>query len=306
MGGLASQEVVRINAEIVRVIQRPSPVSGLCLLLMLSGRGRFFLTTSADELGDFHVGSRYNIEGHLLADRFDDKPWIESLSLLPLDLWPRSLISFDQTLEDIFEFPMIEQLELVAAPIKCDLVRFFFYNALNQAMSEGFFSAPASKDNHHAFEGGLAAHSVETGALFYSFARYPTSLPQWQMDVGLAASLLHDVGKLVPKADQPKIEPAYLRHEAAGLDLLAKPLRKLESYSTDLANAMRYCLYGHRLDQSESGRLIHCLRKADQYSAASCNEAVALAVGNRDGSHVQLASCGGLRSYYAPEMATIQ
>jgi len=56
-----------------------------------------------------------------------------------------------------------------------------------------FWTCPASQDYHHAFQGGLAAHSIEMAE---RAARTP-HVSSMDRDFAIAHSLLHDIGKIL-------------------------------------------------------------------------------------------------------------
>ena len=272
-------------------------------LRLQSSRGAFECTVIYDQLpGDLAVGSRVILDGVLIhRDEAASLVHATRMSLRPIDpilepIWQASdPLDAPTTLRD--------QLEILAADIATQPLRAFLSNCFALPLVAGhFFEAPASHANHHAFAGGLAAHSIEVGALFKHIAESPPALPPEQIEIGLVAALLHDIGKLVPREQQPRDLAPCMRHEVAGLNLLAPVIDALADSRPELANAIRYCLHEHRLRRTESGRLIHCLQHADRYSAASCNEFVAQQCGRRDGDHVTLDSNGPLRTYFLPRL----
>lgn len=272
-------------------------------LSLHSSRGAFDCTVIYDQLpSDLVIGSRVILDGVLIR-RAETSSLVHATQMSPLLVGPifepvtQALVALDAppTVED--------QFEILAADIATQPLRVFLSNCFALPLvANQFFTASASQQNHHAFAGGLAAHSIEVGALFKHVAGAPPALPPEQIEIGLVAALLHDIGKLVPREQQPHALPFHMRHEVAGLNLLAPVLDGLADVRPDLASAIRYCLHEHRLRRTESGRLIHCLLHADRYSAASCNESVAQQCGRRDGDHVTLDSNGPLRTYFLPRL----
>jgi hypothetical protein len=83
----------------------------------------------------------------------------------------------------------------------CELVRSFGSEELRQFMASvftipsvyrHFWTAPASREHHHAYVGGLAEHSLEV-AVLAGAARH---IEVCQRDLLVAYALLHDVGKV--------------------------------------------------------------------------------------------------------------
>lgn len=268
-----------------------------------SSRGAFDCTVIYDQLPDgLTTGSRIILDGVLV--HLGDASTLVHATQMSLFAAGPILDSVPQEF-DALDAPttLRDQLEILTADLATLPLRTFLSNCFALPLvSVSFFDAPASQANHHAFPGGLAAHSIEVGALFKHIAESAPALPPEQIEIGVVAALLHDIGKLVPREQQPCELPYYMRHEVAGLKLLAPVIDTLADTRPDLAYAIRYCLHEHRLRRSESGRLIHCLQHADRYSAASCNEFVAQQCGRRDGDHVTLDSNGPLRTYFLPRL----
>nr|MBV6629528.1 hypothetical protein [Oceanococcus sp. HetDA_MAG_MS8] len=303
MGYLAAGTHVRVVAERLRILRDSQGLLRSQIIHMVSRRGEFALDIDREDVQEFGKSPNHLVEGVCSSELIDGLPLVEALCTRRLDHFPvvRASSAALDSLAD--ELSVDEQLELAAAPVEDANLRRFLRQAFElRQVGCGFFTAPASRANHHAFAGGLAAHSIEVAVLFHRQAVGPVPLPRWQVEVGVVAALLHDVGKLVPPLRQPQIEPVRLRHEAAAIELLRAPLASLAGEAPELADAVEYCLYGHRHHPSESGRLIHCLRSADQFSAATCNESVAEVFGTRLGRHVVLDNSGPAREYFAPTL----
>jgi 3'-5' exoribonuclease len=63
----------------------------------------------------------------------------------------------------------------------------------DDSIAFAFVSAPASLNHHHNYPGGLLAHSLECYQLVEKHHEFSRS----QRELGLAAALLHDVGKVL-------------------------------------------------------------------------------------------------------------
>lgn len=101
-----------------------------------------------------------------------------------------------------------------------------------------FISTGASKHHHHQKAGGLLLHSVE--CMEWILKLDPTPTPN--RDIALAGALFHDVGKVVAykRVANGPVDPYLVHHDARTLELLAAPLKQLESRWPDAATALRY------------------------------------------------------------------
>ena len=158
-----------------------------------------------------------------------------------------------------------------------------------------FLTAPASAENHHAFPGGLAMHSLESFGLFNQFAQIGRPLPAEDCDIGRIACLLHDIGKALP---QSTVSGRHA-HEHAAREFLAPHLKNLAVQRKRAALLIEHCIGGHR-EQGSSSRLLYAVRQADITSACMNNEAIALSEGKRDGAFITLRTNGPQRRYYSP------
>lgn len=205
--------------------------------------------------------------------------------------WPESSKWMPMTLMMIFWDMRIEHL-------------YYFINDVFHidVVAERFFTAPASRDNHHDFVGGLALHSMEVMALFFREAHGPIPLSWDAIEIGMVAALLHDIGKVDTDLRDYPAEARRYAHEQRGLELLAEPLAKLREHEPEVAETLAYHLGGYRKVRGASGRLLQCLRNADQASACLNNELTAVAFGNRCGDHIELPGRGPRRAYFASSL----
>jgi hypothetical protein len=140
-----------------------------------------------------------------------------------------------------------------------------------------FFRLPASREHHHADPGGLAEHSLEVATIVFQ------SL--WQCDhdefwLAIVAGLLHDIGKL--RTFKNGGGGGYsnigfiVPHEQLTLEVLAGPLKQLDTNWPDGAIALRYLLT--RSPQVEKRPLMPCslaIEYADKMSSAQSTHAKA-------------------------------
>ncbi len=130
-----------------------------------------------------------------------------------------------------------------------------------------FWTMPASARHHHARPGGLALHSIEVADDMASQGQ----LTATEHDLGVAAGLLHDIGKLwsYTRDMAPSEEGMAMGHELTGLCRLEPQLRQLEHDWRYGAFAMRVLLSGcgrTRRDGSMPTALLARIRACDQRS----------------------------------------
>lgn len=105
-----------------------------------------------------------------------------------------------------------------------------------------FWTLPASRRDHHSFEGGLATHSLEVASDLLAHA----GLSDVERDLGVAGALLHDIGKVWSYTEDmfPNAAGLAMGHELVGLCRLEPEMRKLEEHWADGAYVMRALLSG--------------------------------------------------------------
>lgn len=130
-----------------------------------------------------------------------------------------------------------------------------------------FWRMPASARQHHAWPGGLAAHTLEAAD---DIAGH-NGLTSLEHDLGVAGALLHDIGKVWAYTSDmfPNAAGLAMGHELLGLARLECELSRLESAWPDGAYVMRCLLSGHSR-QRENGSLppalMQRIRACDQRS----------------------------------------
>jgi len=110
---------------------------------------------------------------------------------------------------------------------------------LDLAMVERFLTVPASMRHHHSYPGGLLAHSIECAEIVQR--SYPVQ--GWEKELGIVASLLHDIAKTRTMMATKKTALGYvLDHDHLTLEILAPYLAQLDKSWPDGAIALRYLL----------------------------------------------------------------
>lgn len=125
-----------------------------------------------------------------------------------------------------------------------------------------FFRAKAAPHSHHAFDGGLAAHSAECASIIgdMSTSHFSGRLGR---DLAIASAMLHDLGKIA-WAGSDYVNPMLL-HESRGLVLAADALRQLRKET----------------DSGTAEMAAYLLSKESRTENAACPEAVAVTLADR-------------------------
>jgi hypothetical protein len=152
--------------------------------------------------------------------------------------------------------------------IKSDPLREFVRNVLRRRdVFDLFWSMAASHKHHHAFEGGLASHSLDV-AHDIGLQRALTDV---ERDLGVAGGLLHDIGKVwaYTARMRPTSEALAIGHELIGLERLHTELTTLSEAWPEGGHAMRSLLSGvtrRRAGDALPFSLLARIRAADQRS----------------------------------------
>ena len=103
-----------------------------------------------------------------------------------------------------------------------------------------FWTCPASQDYHHAFRGGLAAHSIEMAE---RAARTPYASSD-DRDFAIVHALFHDIGKIMCYGKGSYTNYQDLGHELTGIVLLHEAFAALERRWEDGAIGLRSLMAG--------------------------------------------------------------
>lgn len=103
-----------------------------------------------------------------------------------------------------------------------------------------FLKLPASARHHHAFTGGLLAHSLECASIVAAAPGFSNI----EKELGVVAALFHDLGKIRTQGQGNWCfqQRMLLAHEIFTLELLAPYLKKLDGAWPEGGLALRYLL----------------------------------------------------------------
>jgi len=119
-----------------------------------------------------------------------------------------------------------------------------FWN--DQPFLDGFRKAPASKQIHHAYIGGLMEHTLSLAQLVKSNACHYEGL---NTDLLMTGALLHDIGKVYELSYRRTFdysdEGRLLGHILIGIEKLEEKIRQLIDFPKDLSVLLKHLLLSH-------------------------------------------------------------
>lgn len=99
----------------------------------------------------------------------------------------------------------------------------------DKAFKERFLMAPAAKQNHHDYVGGLIEHTINVARAADGLAKMYDSIDR---DLIIAGALLHDIGKVYEYEFTPDIDTSdvgrLLGHIAIGFELVNRKIKEIE------------------------------------------------------------------------------
>lgn len=190
----------------------------------------------------------------ILTSAWTDDSLDDALYQLPMDICP----------VDGVYMGILELIETFNVPALYHMMVSIF---CERDVVDRFWTMPASARHHHAFAGGLAAHTLEVARDLAG----QSCLEDHERELCVAAGLLHDIGKVWSYTPDMFLNTAAraMGHELVGLARLERELRELESEWSDGAYALRVLISGcgrMRQDGSMPSALVARLRAADQRS----------------------------------------
>jgi len=173
--------------------------------------------------------------------------------------------------------PALQRLGELEAALPAPLDGFLREVLLDSRVLPGLLSCRASVNHHHAFKGGLIAHS--TAMLTQSKKLTQGIVPDdpWSPYLTQLGYLLHDLGKLLSVgADARAAHGLVVPHELLTIELLAPHLAWLDKRSGELAWGLRYILSHLATPQRDRGvsklAAAEVVVMLDQLSAATHNQ----------------------------------
>lgn len=117
----------------------------------------------------------------------------------------------------------------------------------DKVFMESFKIAPAAKDIHHAFLGGLLEHSLEIARLCIDIKRHYTEV---DIDLLVTGAILHDIGKIrelkYGKGIDYTDEGRLIGHILIGVEMVEEKLRQIEDFPTMLTMLVKHLIISHQ------------------------------------------------------------
>ena len=112
---------------------------------------------------------------------------------------------------------------------------------------ELFKTAPAAKDIHHAFLGGLLEHSLEVAHLCIDIKRHYDEI---DIDLLVTGAILHDTGKIrelkYKKGLDYTDEGRLIGHILIGVEMVEEKIRQIEDFPPKLAMIVKHLIISHQ------------------------------------------------------------
>ncbi len=152
------------------------------------------------------------------------------------------------------------------------------------ALWEQFEAAPAAKNMHHAYRGGLLEHSAEVAQLC---ERVASTLPYIDRDLLITAALLHDIGKIQEmdiglSAGEYTEAGNLVGHVVLGSQIVTRAIENIADFPTTIKNELLHLILSHH-NRPEHGAakipmnaeaIILCSCDLMSARAAQCREAL--------------------------------
>lgn len=198
----------------------------------------------ADELSPlFFEGDIVKIEGHSSSYRGKPQITLSNLEVSKSDVDPA--VFLESTTYDPSE--MMKALRRLLRRVKNVHLRRLIDRFLGDSgFISGFEKAPAAKNFHHNYLGGLLEHTLAVCRMALNVAEL---YPQLDSDLLLTAAFLHDIGKTKELQFDPHIDYTdqgrLIGHVVLGVIMLEEKLDKLKEFPEDLAVRLKHLILSH-------------------------------------------------------------
>jgi 3'-5' exoribonuclease len=131
------------------------------------------------------------------------------------------------------------------------------------AIAAKYKRAPAAKVMHHAYLGGLLEHVISLCGLAKQAAAH---YPELDVDLLLAAAMLHDVGKLdelcYERAIGYTVEGQLLGHIVMEVETVSKAMDAIEGFPANLKTVVQHLLISHHGEYEFGSPKLPMIREA--------------------------------------------
>ncbi len=142
---------------------------------------------------------------------------------------------------------MLSELQALITSLRDPALRALAESFFNDAeLLRAFATAPAAKNMHHAYIGGLLEHSLAIAALIDLMApRYP----MLNRDLMILGALLHDIGKIgelsYARSFDYTDEGKLIGHIVLGVEMIAERIRLLPDFPRGTAMLIKHLILSH-------------------------------------------------------------
>jgi 3'-5' exoribonuclease len=148
----------------------------------------------------------------------------------------------------------------VAHPFLLSLLRKFFDDP---EFVKSFSSAPAAKQWHHGYLGGLLEHTLGVATICDRLAKL---YPAVDRDLLVTAALLHDVGKVDSYLHGPSFEYTdagrLMGHIVLGSQMIAEKIRSFPQFPEELALRLQHLILSHQGMLEQASPVLPMMREA--------------------------------------------
>ena len=159
-----------------------------------------------------------------------------------------------------------------------------------------FVTQAASRNCHHAYAGGLLAHSVELAEALMA-AGTALQLPAVQVEAGVLLALFHDVGRILLNEPGSGVQLPVAGHEELIEHVLLEPLVSLRKADPDAYHAFWVLLIAYRTRDTYRAPMAGLVRGLDGCSAQADALRRTTHIGTRGQRH---RLCGGREVWVLP------
>jgi 3'-5' exoribonuclease len=211
-----------------------------------SGRIEGVVWENAERIGDqARVGEIVKIRGLVTTYREAPQLKVEKLRRAREDETDLSdfLPSSDRDLDSLFE-----EFEKVVATIQNRFLRRLLeLMTEDSALAEGFKNTPGGKLWHHAYVGGLLAHTLNVAQICEKAANMYELVNR---DLLITGALVHDIGKIGTYSAKGFFdytdEGRLVGHIVSGYELVEKKIQTMGDFPPNLALELKHLILSHQ------------------------------------------------------------
>jgi len=153
-----------------------------------------------------------------------------------------------------------KMVHTVAHPFLLSLLRKFFDDA---EFVKSFSNAPAAKQWHHGYLGGLLEHTLGVATICDRLAKL---YPAVDRDLLVTAALLHDIGKVDTYLHGPSFEYTdvgrLMGHIVLGSQMVAEKIRSFPQFPEELALRLQHLILSHQGMLEQASPVLPMTREA--------------------------------------------